>query len=74
MQELQRKIHPHESLGTHLLPTTRSQSALCGGVKLELGKAKVSDTSVYTMAGNSMNLPCMGAVIMTAVLCLKPKQ
>lgn len=73
LQELQRKIHPHEAMNAHLLPTNRRQCDLSGGVKLELNKAKVSNTALTKMAGNSMNLPCVGSVILTAVLCLSPK-
>jgi hypothetical protein len=63
---------PLEALTTHLLPTTRGQAELSGGVKLELGSAP--PTVVSKMAGNSMNMPCVGAIVMATMMCLSPKK
>ena len=71
-QELKRKIHPDEALSTHLLPTTRVQRDLCGGVTLDLDN--LPQTAGTKMAGNAMNLPCMGAMVMAAMLALSPKK
>lgn len=67
-KELKRKIDPEESMNTHLLPR------LCGGVQLQLETARVSATAMTRMAGNAMNIPCLAAVVMAAVLGLDSKK
>ena len=70
-QELKRKLAPAECFATHLLPTNGVQQNLCDGVKLEL--ENIPTTALTKMAGNAMNLPCVGAVLLAAMMRLSKK-
>jgi len=68
-QEKKRILDPREMLTTHVLPLTPQQRKLCGAPMLQLnGK---SNGFMVKAAGNGMNVPTMGAVMLCAILSLE---
>jgi len=62
---------PTELLAAQTIPTTNLQARKCMAPKVQ-----VDDTSpkaLFRMAGNSMSVPCVGAMIFCAALALRPK-
>lgn len=68
VQEHQRVLSGKEMLSTHLLPVTQHQADLCGSPKLELDG--VSERKRARMGGNTMSVPCVGAILLACVLAL----
>ncbi|CAK9068088.1 unnamed protein product [Durusdinium trenchii] len=64
-----RVLHGEELLSTHVLPVTATQARKAGAPKLALGTIK--DTSQAKMAGNAMSVPCIGLIIMAAIMGLE---
>ena len=58
-------------MSSQLLPVTERQSALCGAPMLQL--QGVRNNAIAKMAGNSMSVPCVGLMLLTAVLALDLK-
>ncbi|CAK9021657.1 unnamed protein product [Durusdinium trenchii] len=63
-----RVMDPVELFTTHALPLTSDQSEAAGAPPL--GVASASKTASVRMAGNAMSLPCVGAIIVAAILGL----
>ncbi|CAL1163039.1 unnamed protein product [Cladocopium goreaui] len=63
-----RYIEPEEALSSHVLPMTDKHAKICKAPKVQMGE--VSRTAKTRMAGNAMNVPCIGAVLLAAVLGL----
>jgi len=59
-------LHPEEMLSSHVLPVRRDQAACAGAPKLVLKNVPV--TSQVRMAGNCMNLPCLGVAMLYVIL------
>lgn len=70
-QAQKRCLSAQELLSTHLFATTIRQSVVSGSPKLELDTS--SETKVLKMAGNSMNLPSVAAIMLAAILGLELK-
>lgn len=63
-------MHPVELLTSHILPCTDEQAKKSRSPKLILSSA--SHTATTSMAGNAMNVPSVGCVLLACVLALKP--
>ena len=70
LQELGRCMEGKELLTAQTFPTTRLQSETCRAPQLSLEKIKSS--CMPKMAGNSMSIPCLGCVLLAAVVCIEP--
>lgn len=70
-EERSRFVTPREMLSSHVLPVTSEQAAACMAPKLNL--ADVPPLQIAKMAGNSMNVQCVAAVLLTAILALDYK-
>ena len=71
LKDLKRKLDGEEALNTHLLPTTAKAARISGSPKIQL-----KDTApghVIQMAGNAMNVSCVGGFLLAMVMCLEKK-
>lgn len=60
-----------ELVCSHVLPVTPQQAKTCGSPCLVLKQA--TETAVIKMAGNAMSVPCVGAVLLAAIMIMEPK-
>ncbi|CAK9069537.1 unnamed protein product [Durusdinium trenchii] len=67
-----RFLHPDEMLASHALPISKDQGKACRAPTLELDK--VPYTSKVHMAGNAINIPTIGSVMLAAALAFQPVQ
>ena len=56
-------------LSSHVIPVSDEQAALACAPKLDLAQTRPSEAA--KMAGNSMSIPCLSAVLLTALLALE---
>ena len=61
-----------EALTTHALPLTEQQARLCGSPRVRLGKYHDS-LKAFSMAGNAMNVPVVGACLLAMVIGITDK-
>lgn len=57
-----------ELLSTHTFPTNKKHAKQCGAPAL---RVNASENKANHMAGNSMNVPTVGAFVLAAVLGLR---
>ena len=67
-KEHERYLHPLEAMASQGMPATKSL-ARAAGVK-PLCLEGISDYQMHRMAGNGMNLRCVGAFELAAMFCL----
>lgn len=70
-EEHSRFVTPEEMLSSQVLPVTSKQAEACMAPKLDL--SGVPPLKIAKMAGNSMNVQCVAAVLLTAILALDYK-
>lgn len=58
-----------EALASHAMPISPKTSMLSGAPELDLSESTPNQVSVA--AGNAMNIPCVGAVLLATLLCFK---
>lgn len=58
-------------LSSHVLPCTDEHAKRSGVPKLDI--TGVPSTALAKMAGNAMNVPTVGCIILACALSLKPK-
>ena len=68
LQEKARYLDPLELMSTQVLPVTPAQSKKCKAPQLKLDG--VPPSQIAKMSGNSMNVPCVAAMCMVAILAL----
>ena len=68
LQEKSRFLSPLELMSSQVLPVSNKRARICMAPKLELGK--VPSTQIAKMSGNSMNVPCVAAILLTAIFAL----
>lgn len=61
-----RLLSPEELLSTHVLPITTGQARAASVPKVQI--QGLSSTALVRAAGNAMNLPCIG-VVMLGIIC-----
>lgn len=69
LEDNSRYLDPLEMMSSQVLPVTASHARRCGAPKLELDG--VPPSQISRMAGNSMNVQCVAAVCLTAILALE---
>ena len=62
-------LSPEEMLSSHVLPVTSAQARKARAPKLRMDG--VCFTSKVRMAGNGMNLPCIGALMLGIITGLE---
>lgn len=68
LEDKSRFVAPLEMLSSQVLPVTSAHAKACMAPKLEL--SGIPESQISKMAGNSMNIPCVAAVLLTAILAL----
>lgn len=63
-----RFLQPREALSCQVLPVTKRQSKACGSPMLALPDGMVG--SAFNFAGNGMNIPCVGCIMLAAMFGL----
>lgn len=59
-------MSPLELISSHLMPVNQEQSKACGAVHLDTSGIPAS--KLVSCAGNAMNLPCVGAVVLACIM------
>ena len=67
-QAMKRCMSGQELVASHVFPTTRRHSKMSGAPVLQIGAC--SESKTQHMAGNSMNVPSVGAVMLAGILGL----
>ena len=68
LEEKSRFVAPLEMLSSQVLPVTSAHAKACMAPKLEL--SAIPQCQISKMSGNSMNVPCVAAVLLTTILAL----
>lgn len=66
LQDHERFLSPKEMLMSHGLPCTQKQAR--NSSKFELDLDRIPNTAMVKMAGNAMNVPCIGSVLLCCAL------
>lgn len=69
-QDSQRFMEPNELMAAQTIPTSRLQARKCQAPQVDV--QGIGHSSVCRMAGNSMSIPCVAAVLFCASLALQP--